>query len=94
LLAVTRAAVSRVTTAYTDHRKTSSSERNNGRKAKLSDRNRCTLKRTVSKNDTTAAAKVTTELDSHPEDTVSTEEKSDQSFTNPTSMAQLQLLDF
>jgi len=50
------------------------------------------LKRTLSENHTTTAAKVTTELNIHPEDPVFTQKKSDESFTNPTSTVQLQLL--
>jgi len=47
VLAVSSVALSRVMTAFTDHGKRSSSERNSGRNAKLSDRNRRTLKRTL-----------------------------------------------
>jgi transposase len=48
LLAVSRAAASSVMAAYTNHGKTSSAESNSGRKPKLSERNRRTLKRIVS----------------------------------------------
>jgi hypothetical protein len=44
--------------------KTSSAERNSGKKPKQSERDRRTLKRIVSKNHRTTAAKVTAELDS------------------------------
>jgi len=50
LLAVSRAAVSRVVIAYTNQGKTSSADSNSGRKPKRSERNRRTLKRIVSKN--------------------------------------------
>jgi predicted transcriptional regulator len=40
LLGVSRAAVSKVMTAYTNHGKTSSAKRNSGRKPKLSERYR------------------------------------------------------
>jgi predicted transcriptional regulator len=53
LLGVSRAAVSRVMMAYTNHGKTA--ERNSGRKPKLSERDRRTLKREL------RATKVTTE---------------------------------
>jgi predicted transcriptional regulator len=49
LLGVSGTAVSNVTTAYTYHGKTSSARRNSGQKPKLSERDRHTLKRTVSK---------------------------------------------
>jgi hypothetical protein len=62
LLAVSRAALSRVMTAYTNQEKTSSAESNSCRKPKLSERNNRTLKRIVSQNHRTAAAKVTAEL--------------------------------
>jgi hypothetical protein len=62
LLGVSRATVPKGMTADTDHGKTSSAERNGGRQPKQSERDRCTLKRTVPKNHRTAAAKVTAEL--------------------------------
>jgi predicted transcriptional regulator len=65
LLGASRAAVSEVMKAYTNHGETSSVKRNSGRKPKLSEMNRRTLKRTVSKNHRTAAAKVTAEFSIH-----------------------------
>jgi hypothetical protein len=59
-------------TAYTDHGKTSSAERNCGRQPKLGARDRCILKWVVSKHYRTAAAKVTAELNIHLEDADST----------------------
>jgi len=50
LLGVSKAAVSKVMTTYTDHGRTSSPKRNSGRKQKLNGRNHCTLKRTVTIN--------------------------------------------
>ena len=47
---VSRAAVSKVMTAYTNHGKTLSAERNNGRKTKLRERDGRSLKRIVCKN--------------------------------------------
>jgi hypothetical protein len=67
LLGVTRAAVPKGMMTYTDHGMTSSAERNSGRQPKQSGRDRCTLKRTVSKNHRTPAAKVTAELNIHME---------------------------
>jgi hypothetical protein len=47
----------------------------------------------VSKNHKTTAANMTVEHNIHPEEPVSTKKKQpDESFTNPTSMEQLQLL--
>jgi len=89
--AISRAAVRKVMRAYTDHGKTSSAERNCGRQSKLGARDRCILKRIVPKHHRTAAAKVTAELNIHLEDADSTK-TSDESFTNPTSTIQLQLL--
>jgi hypothetical protein len=56
-------------TAYTNHGKKSSAERESGQKPKLSEMDRRTLKRIVSKNHRTTTAKVTTELYSQIEDT-------------------------
>jgi len=52
LLGVSKAAVSKVMTAYINHGKTSSSKRNSGQKPKLRERDHHTLKKTVSKNHT------------------------------------------
>ena len=70
LLVVSRAAVSKVMTAYTNHGKTSSAKRNSSRQPKLSERDCLTLKRIVSKNHRTAAVKVTAELSIHLEDCI------------------------
>jgi transposase len=48
LLGVSRAAISKVMMAYTNHGNTSSAKRKRGRKPKLSERDRRTLKRSVS----------------------------------------------
>jgi transposase len=72
LLGVSRATVSKVMSAYTNHGKTTSAKRKSGRKSALTERDRRTLKRTVSKNHRTTAAQVTTELNIHLEDPVST----------------------
>jgi len=69
---VSTAVVSKGMTAYRNHGKTSSAKRNCGRKPKLSERDRRMLKRNVSKNHTTTAAKVTEELNTHLEDAVCT----------------------
>jgi len=57
---------------------------------KLSERDRRTVKMTVSKNHETTAAKVTAELNIQLEDFP--QKQSDERFTNPTSMVELQLL--
>jgi hypothetical protein len=90
LLRVSRAAVFKVTMAYTNHGKTSA-RRNSGQKPKLSARYRCTSKRIMSKNHRTTAAKMTAELNIHlgrpfPQ------KQSNKSFYNPTSIVELQLL--
>jgi transposase len=64
LLGVSRAAVSKVMTAYTNRGKTSLAKRNSGRKPKLSGRDCHTLKRIVSKNQRTPA-KMTADLSTH-----------------------------
>jgi hypothetical protein len=58
--------------AYTDHGKTTSAKRNSGRKSTPTERDRLTLRRTVSKNCRTTAAQVTAELNIHLEELVST----------------------
>jgi len=50
LLGVSRASVSEVMMAYTNHGKTQSATRNSGNKPKLRQRDHCMLKGTVSKN--------------------------------------------
>jgi predicted transcriptional regulator len=49
LLGISRAAVPKVMTTYTNRGKTPSGERNIGQKPKLNERDHCTLKRIVSK---------------------------------------------
>jgi hypothetical protein len=58
--------------AYTNHGKTTSTERNIGRNSTITERDRCTLIRIVTKNDRTTATQVTAEMDMHLEDSVST----------------------
>ena len=69
-LGVSRTAVSKVMITYTNHGRTSSSKGNSGQKPKIRERDRHTLKRTVSINHRTTAAKVTAELNIHLEDRV------------------------
>jgi hypothetical protein len=57
---------------------------------KLSERDRRTLKRIVSKNHRTAAAEVTVQLTIHLK-TIFPQKQFDESFTNPTSTVKLQL---
>jgi transposase len=81
LLAVSRAAVTKVLKAYTNHGKTSSARRNSGRKPKLSETDHRILKRIASKNHRTTTAKVTAELNIQLEDHFH-KKQSDESFTN------------
>ena len=83
LLGLSRAAVSKVITAYTNHGKTSSAKGNSDQKPKLSERVHHTLKRIVCKTHRTTAANMTVELSVHLEDPVSTQ-AFDESFTNLT----------
>jgi hypothetical protein len=64
--------VSKVMSAYTNHRKKTSANRNNVRKSTLTERGSRILRRPVSKNHRTTAAQVTAELNIHLEDPVST----------------------
>jgi hypothetical protein len=66
-LGVSRAAVPKVVMTYINDEKTSSAERNSGRKPKLSETDHCTMNRTASKNHSTTA-KVTAELNIYLED--------------------------
>jgi hypothetical protein len=61
--------------------------RNSGQKSALTERDRRTLRRIVLKNHRTIAAQVTAELNIP-------QKLSNVSFTNPTSMVGLQLLNF
>ena len=65
LLGLSRAEVSRVMTASTNHWKTSSAKRNSGREQKRSERDRFRLKRILPINSRTTATKVTAELNIH-----------------------------
>jgi predicted transcriptional regulator len=91
LLGVSRAAVYKVMTKYIHHGKTSSAKGYSVQKPKLNERGHRTLKRTASINLRSTAAKVTAGLNVHLEDHFH-KKKSDDSFTNPTSMVELQLL--
>jgi predicted transcriptional regulator len=85
LLSVSRATVSKVMSAYTNHEKATSAKGNSVRKSTVAERD-CRTLRIVSKNHRTAVAQVTVELNTHIhlEDLVSTK-LSDVNFTNPTS---------
>jgi transposase len=72
LLSVSRATVFKITSAYTDHGKTTSAKRDSGRKSTLTERDRRTWRRIVSKNHGTTATWVKAELIIHFEDPVST----------------------
>jgi len=72
LLNVSRGTVSTVMTAYTKYGKTSPAKKNSGRNPKLTDRDRRTLKRIVTRQHKTTAAKVTAELNTHLSNTILT----------------------
>jgi transposase len=59
LLSISRATVSKVMLAYTNHGKTTSVKGNSGRKSTLTERDRRTVRRVVSKIHRTTAAQVT-----------------------------------
>jgi transposase len=71
LLGVLRATVSKVLSAYANHRETTSAKRNSGRQSTLGERDCRTLRRVVSKNHRTTAAQVTAELNIFLEDLIS-----------------------
>jgi predicted transcriptional regulator len=68
LLGVSRATVSKVLSAYMDHVKRISAKRDSERKSTLTERDRRTLRRIVSKNHRTTVAQVTAELNIHLQD--------------------------
>jgi hypothetical protein len=72
LLGAFRATVFKVMLACTIHGKTTSVKRNSGRKLALTERDCCTLRRIVSKNNETTEAQVAEELNIHLENPVST----------------------
>jgi IS30 family transposase len=71
LLGVLRATVSEVMSAYTRHGKTTSAKRNSEQKSTLTERDCCTLGRTVSKNYRTTTPQVRAELNMLLEDPIS-----------------------
>jgi hypothetical protein len=94
LLGVSRATVSEVRSAFTNHGKTTSTKRNNERrKLTLTEGDHGTLRKIVSKNHRYTTAQVT----GHQHrifilKTLFPQKLSDMNFTNPTSMVGLQLL--
>jgi biotin operon repressor len=58
-IGVSRAAVSKVVSAFTNHGKTTSAKRNCGRKLTFTERDHHIFRRIVSKNHTSTAAQVT-----------------------------------
>jgi len=65
LLGVSKAAVSKVISSYTNHWRTSSAKRNSGRKPQLSGKDCHMLKRIVFINQRSTAAKVTSDINIH-----------------------------
>jgi hypothetical protein len=72
-LCISRVKVSNVMSAYMNHVKKTSVKSNNGQKSTLTERDHCTMRRTVSKNHIITAAQVTAELNIHLEDPISTQ---------------------
>jgi transposase len=59
LLGVSRATLSKVMSAHTNHGKTTAAKKNSGRKSTLTEKDRRILRRIVSRNHITTAARVT-----------------------------------
>jgi hypothetical protein len=93
IMRVSRATVSKVMSAYTNHGKTTSVKRNSVQKSTLTERDCRTLRRIVSKSHRAAAAQMSAELNILLED-LFPQKLSDMSFTNLISTARLQLLNF
>ena len=72
LVGVTRGTVATAMTAYKVHGKTTSAKHNSDRQTKLTDRDRKVLKRIVAFQSKTTATKVTTKLNTHFKNAVST----------------------
>lgn len=72
LMGVSRSTVSRVMTAYTKLGKVSSAKQNSGRKSKLTDRDRRALKRIVARKRKTTLPQITSEMNTHLQNPVST----------------------
>jgi hypothetical protein len=72
LLGALRTTVSKVMSAYINHGKTTLVKRNSGQKSALTERDYCTLRRIVSKNNRSTAAQAMEKLNIHLEDTIST----------------------
>lgn len=71
LIGVGRSTVSSVMTAYIKQGKTSSAKQNSGRKSKLTDRDRRALKRIVARKHKTTASQITSEMNTHLQEAVS-----------------------
>jgi transposase len=72
LIGVSKAKVSKIMSAYTNHGKTTSAKRKSWRNSTVTERDCRTLRRIVSKIHTNTTAQVTAELNIHLEDPVST----------------------
>jgi hypothetical protein len=93
LLGVSRATVSEIMSAYTNHGKTTSAKRHSGQKSTLTRRDRRTLRRIVSKNHRTTAAQATWQQNwILILKTLFLQKLSALNFTNPTSTVGLHLL--
>ncbi|GBO33698.1 hypothetical protein AVEN_67242-1 [Araneus ventricosus] len=72
LMGVSRTTVSRVMPAYTKLGKVASAKHNSGQKSKLTDRDRRALKRIVARKRKTTLPQITTEMNTHLQNPVST----------------------
>jgi IS30 family transposase len=92
-LNVSRATVSKVMSTYTNHEKTRPAKRNNGQKSTLTERDRRTLKRIISKNHMNyySTGYRTVELNIHLK-TLFPQKVFDVNITSPASTVGLQLL--
>jgi hypothetical protein len=95
LLGVSRARVSKVMSAYTNHGKRTSAKRNSGRKSTLTGKDCCALRNIVSKNHRTTVGQVTGQQNwTFILKILFPQKQSDVIFTNTTSLIGLQLLNF
>jgi transposase len=92
LLGVLRATVSKVMSAYTNHGETTPAKRNGGQKSTLTERDRRTLRRIISKSHSTAAQVTGRQKWIFLLKTLFPEKLSDVSFADPTSTVGVQLL--
>jgi transposase len=94
LLGVSKATVSKIMSAYTNHGKTTQAKRNSGRNSTLTETDSRILRKIVSKSHSTAAQVTGRQKWIFLLKTLFPQKLSDVSFTNPTSTVGLQLVNF